>query len=1226
LQHPQRPHEGIPLLKSAEKDLAMTQQKNFEMRESSVALRKKYRSAVLRGPGWIAEFCVFVLITVLPICIKAQVLYGTLVGNVTDQSGAVVEGATVVATNTGTGISHTESTDTSGIYRFTDLEAGTYKVSISAQSFAVTNGEGILVQTNVVRRFDAQLKPAAAGVTVTVTGAAPEMQTDNATPTVELESAQVQNIDATAGQNMRNFQSLLALVPGTIQPSTQEAGHSESGNPGDTMMFNTNGMSGSNNLTRIDGVSDIYPWLPELTAYTPSTEAIATVNVVTNSMNAEQGFASGAAVNVTTKSGSNTFHGSAWEYNMTSALMAHPYFTPASTPIPKYILNQFGANYGGPIKRNKAFFFGNWERTRRAVALAGYQTVPSAAMLAGNFVGVTDSKGSPVTIYDPTTCNSTGTGCLQVGAPGDPNGSGTPNVLSPSQISYPASQMVKLLQANNNADLPSQTNNNLLSVNGISNDWYGRADGEYTRDNIDSRVDFNLSKNSTLFGRYGIQKTNLFDPQTLGAAGGTTFDGGQPGNAPSIVQSIGVGATYSFLSNLLLDANVGYTRQGFSAKNTDLGTDSGLSYFQIPGTNGTCSLCGGQPAFIFSSLSNLGNQNRSNPFQFRDNAYVAAANLSGIKGKHSTRYGIEFDRFDINHFQPQNTYGPRGGFDFTGNLSSDGGAQAANAFTDWADFLFGYPAEVQKDTQYLNPAASRESVWSAYAQDQWQATEKLTVTYGIRYEYYPMITRDHGGMDIFNPANGNLYVEGSGGVPAVDEVQVGKGMIVPRFGLAYRIDSKTVARAGFGISTNPDSFRNVLTTYPSVVSQTLVGNTSYVPPQVPNSSGTLVPEVWSPVAADTVGIPALTPPTLSPGSPVVALGALGTPKGSLGATTLPMNYRRGYYESYNAALEHEFPGAITVNATYVGEQIRREVPGININAATAPGQTAAQEPMNLLYGITAGITSEIPDGTGHYNGLQVHATHRFTGNNMVALSYTWSRSRNDFGENSDGESALKIAMPQPYWNLNRGLSDYDQPQNLQVYGNYALPFGKGQAHLQSGPGGYVLGGWQLSGALSRASGFPFTITGSGSALGPSTSGSTEFADAIAAPASILAGHNLSKPYFNPADFADPLADEKAANGGQFCNSTTNVALCRFGSAGRNSVRGPGLTNPSLSVARNFAITERFGFVFQATAFNLTNTPQLNNPNSSVTGGNFGYITGATANSSRELRFSGRINF
>ena len=169
--------------------------------------------------------------------------------------------------------------------------------------------------------------------------------------------------------------------------------------------------------------------------------------------------------------------------------------------------------------------------------------------------------------------------------------------------------------------------------------------------------------------------------------------------------------------------------------------------------------------FIQHGLSYLGNPNNSNPFQFRDNTYVLAANLSWIKGKHSTRYGMEFEHFAINHFQPQNTYGPRGGFNFTGGLTTLTGGTAANGYNSWADFLLGLPQLVEKDTQYLNPATVRENVWAFYAQDQWQTTEKLTVNYGIRYEYYPIATRDHSGLDIFNPADGNLYVEGAAAFP-----------------------------------------------------------------------------------------------------------------------------------------------------------------------------------------------------------------------------------------------------------------------------------------------------------------------------------------------------------------------------------------------------------------------------------------------------------------------------
>ena len=233
------------------------------------------------------------------------------------------------------------------------------------------------------------------------------------------------------------------------------------------------------------------------------------------------------------------------------------------------------------------------------------------------------------------------------------------------------------------------------------------------------------------------------------------------------------------------------------------------------------------------------------------------------------------------------------------------------------------------------------------------------------------------------------------------------------------------------------------------------------------------------------GIPSLPPPTLSPSSPSVALGSLGTPAGTLGATTLPLNYRRGYYESYNVAIERELPGAMTLNAAYVGELIIREVPGININANQAPGQTVAQEPMNALYGISAGITSEIPNGTGHYNGLQAQAKRRFAGDSSVGVNYTYSRAMNDYGDQSDGVVFVH-SMAAPYWRLNRAVAGFDRTHNLQIFGNYMLPIGKGQGFLPGGVAGYILGGWSLSGSLSRESGTPFTVTGSGGSLGPST--------------------------------------------------------------------------------------------------------------------------------------------
>ncbi|GGA58228.1 hypothetical protein GCM10011507_07000 [Edaphobacter acidisoli] len=1119
-----------------------------------------------------------VLISLSSMSGHAQVLYGTLVGNVTDSAGLPVPSATVVATNMATGISKTTVTDSSGAYRLTNVDAGTYKISIAAKSFASTVGTSILVQTNTEKRFDAKLLPASVGQTVTVTGAPPELQTDTATVGFALETTQVQTLVATPGANMRNFQSLYMLIPGFTPPT---ADHSEAGNPGDTLFASVNGVSGSNNNTRIDGVSDIYAWLPEIAAYSPSTEAIASVNVVTNSPNAEQGFASGAVINVATKSGTNDFHGTAWEYNMISALEAKGYYVPANKPIPKYIMNQFGANYGGPIRKNKAFFFANWERTRRSQAVSGFQTVPTTAMINGDFSGVSTA------IYDPSTGNqTTGAGRTQF----------SNNMIPSGEISYAAQQMAKLMTA----DAPN------VAGAGLSNNFFAAADAEYTRDNIDSRVDYTPNSSSTIFGRYGIQKTSLFDPQALGKAGGATLDGGQPGNAPSIIQSVGMGGTYTFRPNLVADANFGYLRQGLAAKNTDIGTNWGLTYFNIPGTNGPSPLDGGIPRFSFTDISALGNSNNSNPFQFRDNTYVSAANLSWTRGKHSTRYGMEFQHYAINHFQPQNTYGPRGGFNFSGGLTSLPGGAAANGYNAWADFLLGLPNLVQKDTQYLNPATIRESVWAFYAQDQWQITDKLTFTYGVRYEYYPIATRDHSGLDIFNPNDGKIYILGAEGVPSSAEVHVGKGMIVPRIGLAYRLDQKTVVRAGFGISTNPDSYRNVLTSYPSVVSQTIQGASSYVSPIVNGAAATLV-----------TGIPAITPPTLGSTTNSVALGTLGTPAGTLGATTLPLNYRRGYYESYNAAIERELPGSVAVQATYVGDLIIREVPGININAS-APGTNVAGEPLNQAFGISAGVTSEIPMGTGHYNGLQMQAKRRFSADSTVGVNYTYSRSINDYGDASDGSSSLLVAYL-PDWRLNRAVAGFDRTHNLQIFGNYMLPFGRGKSLLQNGAAGFLLGGWGISGVLSRESGTPFTVTGSAGSL--SAQGSTQFADQIVPKVQILGGHDSTHPYFNTADFADPSVAELAAAGGVKSN-----IVYRFGTAGRNSVRGPGFFNLSTSLARTFRLTERFGLVFRAEAFNLTNTPSFANPASNVSSASGFGIISSTQNNNRELRLSGRLNF
>jgi len=522
----------------------------------------------------------------------------------------------------------------------------------------------------------------------------------------------------------RNFQSLLVIVPGYAPPVSA---HSEAGNPQGSLATNVNGASYNNNNTRIEGTSDLYPWLPEIAAYIPPTEAIQTVNVVTASFDAEQGMAGGSVVNVFIKSGTNQFHGSAWEYNQISALKARNYFYYGANN-PKNIVNQFGGNFGGPIKKNKLFFFGNWEVTDKRANVSALETVATDPLRAGNF-GATGTI-----IYDPGTGASNGTGRTPF-----PN-----NMIPVSRFAFASNKMISLMPEPNQASATSTTNN----------DYFGSGDYSSTHHNIDTKINYNTNEKATIFGRYAISPSNIFDRPGLGPAEGNTLDGGQPGTSTGRVQSTGFGATYTITPTLLLDGNAGYTRLRLDSENVDIGTNYGLTTLNIPGTNGPYSLDGGYPNFGVTGFSSFGNSNVSNPFLFRDNVYVGAVNLGWIKGTHSFRFGGEYQHFGINHFQPQTSFGPRGGFNFTGGLTALSGGASPNLYNAWADFLLGLPQNMGISTEYINPATVRESSLAFYARDTWQVNRKLTVSYGIRYEYYPFATRDNFGGDVYNPVTG----------------------------------------------------------------------------------------------------------------------------------------------------------------------------------------------------------------------------------------------------------------------------------------------------------------------------------------------------------------------------------------------------------------------------------------------------------------------------------------
>jgi len=1074
---------------------------------------------------------------------RAQVLYGSLTGEVTDQSSAVVPGAKVEALNVGTGVLRQATTDERGVYIFTNLQPGTYKVTVSANSFKTVIEGNVIVNANEVRRVDRAMQIASTSETVEVSASANILQTDKADVHQEITSQEVVQLPYSGGEG-KNFQSLLFLVPGAGIIAAPEA-NSEAGNPQRAQTLFMNGVSSTGNSTKLDGATIAYPWLPVNIAYVPPSEAIETVNVSTNSFDAEQGAAGGAAVNVQIKSGTNQLHGVAFERNQNNDMVAVQYFG-HSAPLAKNIFNQFGFAVGGPIwipkvvnGKNKLFFFMDYQGTRRKqYASATNLTLPSTAMRTGDFT----STG--VTIYDPLTGNPDGTGRTPFAN----------NVIPTNRIASASSTLTALL--------PTLTRPTAATLN---YDAYGNT--SYSRDNWDFKVNYNPNDKSMVWGRYSISPMDILAPLVLGKAGGDAFSGGNPGHAGGRVQTTAAGFTYTFSATLLMDGNVGYTRQNIGANGDPEDGNFGLDVLKIPGTNGVGPNYAGIPAFQVTGVANMGNASTGSPFQFRDNQYTTAINLGKIKGAHSLRFGFQYDKYALNHFQPQGgTFGTaRGTFGFDGTLTALKGGDQVNAngtpANSWAQFLLGFPSRMGKITQFQNPNALRFSDWAFYARDQWQISSKLTINYGIRWEYYPIFSHNWYGATRFDPVSKNILVGGEGGVPWDTGASASKKGFAPRLGIAYRLGPKTVIRSGYGITIDPDNMRNQRNAFPAVVNQDFSPASTY---QFITNAGvaqsSLVTGLPIPVFPDiTVGT--IKPSTTA--SPTTYL-----PTTAISAT-FPQYMNRGYIQSWNFFVQREFSQTLTAEAGYVGTHGVHTMLGVNINGS-APG--TGNNGRQLFPYSTSDINMYMPFGNMTYNGLQTRIKKRI-GNGLVGISYTFSKTINNTnGDNGDG--TLFRAYPMSY-TLDKAIAGFDRTHIFQLYHVYQLPCGKGQKFLNKGVASWIFGGFQLSGTLSRYSGLPFTVGASNSTL--NAAGQTQTADQLNPVVNILGGHDPNTPYFDGTAFGP-------------------ITTARLGSTGRNLLRGPGVFTMNQSVSRTFSFKDgKLKLELVGEAFNLTNTPNFANP-------------------------------
>ena len=1141
----------------------------------------------------------------------AQVLYGTITGNVTDQSGAALSGATVTALEVRTGVSNTQTTDAAGIYRFPALLPGTYKLSIAANGFSKQETAGIELHANDVIGQDARLKVGNVATEVTVTTAPPLLQTETADVRRDITSKELANLPIMGSQG-GNFQELIRTIPGS--GLTAET-NSLAGNPQRAINANVNGMSNQSINTRLDGVQDAYPWLPANVAYVPPSDAIETVNVVTNSFNAEQGNAGGAAVNVQVKSGTNHYHGDAHWSHTDQNFAARNYFQTDPKLFPKKNRNnqnQFGGAVGGFIKRDKLFFFTDYERTtQRQLAGPDTRTLPTAAMMTGDFRNL---PGNPI-IYDPATGDKHGAGKQQISC------NGVLNTICANRIDPAAQFMVKLLQP-----LAAQE---FTTANGLNN-WTGSSTALFNRDNADGKVTYVMSQSTNIFGRYSFSKTLVFDPPLLGPAVGDATNGGQLGNAPGLVQSVGLGLTHTFTPSLLVDWNFGFTRQRLGST-FDLTSARGLNDLKIPGTNnagavGDPSLYYGYPGFIFPTAQTppgttastngaaLGNAQPANPFLFRDQQFVTGANVSWNRGKHALRGGIEWNHTQINHFQPQGgTFQqPRGSFEFNGFITDLQGT-TPTWFHSWADFMLGLPDATGKARALFNPNALRWSTWAWYLQDHFQVTPKVMLTLGLRWEYYPFGYSDNNkGLRYMNLQTGQVLIGGYGNIPRNDGIDAGHGQFLPRVGVAYAITPTTVLRAGYGMSADPYTWHVLRNAYPAVVldTNTPQNTADYIP--AASLTGLNGTGLGSGSYSVPTGVVLSALPSLSSGTVPLPLNA--------STTTIPNPFNRGYFNSYNAAVEQQMGKDVTYSLAYVGTYAVRPVVNMNANASP-PGTGSAGGILSQRYGAnyTGTINMLNPFKNARYDSLQTSVVYRFSGGSNLRASYTWSKALNY----ADNEDLGSLAYPYPtYWQKNYGPTGFDRTDNFELSGVIALPFGKGEPWLQNGIGAAILGGWLVNPVVSAMSGVPFTVSASGSL---NANGSGQTADLVSnfhitkgRPPRTGVTCALGDPscsYFTASSFAAPLI--------------TSAANAHYGNTNRNEFRGPGYFLANLSIVRDFKIKEFMTFRVRGDAFGLTNTPHFANPGATCPGNaaspdpnlrlcnsgsnnNFGIVTGTAS--------------
>jgi hypothetical protein len=1090
--------------------------------------------------------------------VRAQIDTGAIVGTVKDASGALVPNASVEITNAATNEKQMVVTNSAGEYQFPALRPGMYSVRVTAQGFGSQVRNDIEIHVQSRPSVDFTLAVGATNTTVEVTAAEPLLQTQDAVLGGVVQSRQINDLPL----NGRRYADLALLEPGIQKNLT---------NPNNTApdRFSSNGNLETQNYFSLDGIDNNSGStnLQEGSVQTvqPPPDALQEFRVQTRTYSAEFGTSAGAVINASLKSGTNEFHGDVWEFLRNSKLDSNSYFNNLNgVRRGRFSQNQFGGTIGGPIIKNRTFFFVDGQDFTSRKATTVLSTVPTLLMKQGNFTELRTSLPAP---------SATGqAGCIQG------------NIISGSCLDPVATKLLGLFPDPN---IPS-----VVANLGKAASWTGAPNYQFQYSvpndtySVDTRIDHNLTANNRIFGHFSDYHVDRQDPPW------TTNPLAGNGNFATQYRIRGYNVALAW-DDILKPSMVNELRGGFNrdyAHSDPIGLTLGQSNASDYGLTGVpvSPNAAGIPPINISGLTRLGSSPWRPQFQIAQ-VWQLIDTLSWLKGNHSFKFGYEHRHTSDNFLDIQSPQGQ----------ITSAGIYTGNTGFGVPDFLLGDVSTAQFTTPTV--VHNYEYAHNFFAQDTWRVRPNLTVNFGLRYELFTPVLNHQNAMANFTAANGGGFVTASDGdLFQRALVHPDRNDFAPRVGFAWQPVQRVVLRGGFGIF------------YQHMVR---IGSESMLalnPPFVIDGSLSQSFPSTTPVFLLRNGFPAnqFTPALLD--------------LTKLQVRAQDPNERTPYVSQVSFGPQIELSKSTVLNISYVGNFGRKENRLRNANQGIFSGSGANGQPVTLfpypnlnssqttLAGNHAFLELATNDGNTNYNGLLVSLTQRSFKGLTYGLSYTFSKNFSDYVDNLTGGSTPENAYD---YALERSFSPFDVTHRFIGYGTWDIPLGKGKALLNHGGiVNQVAGGWQLNTIVTLETGTPFTVTApdnsqtGGNHQSRANCTGDPYQGATTDPA-LFVGSSAPGFFLNPAAFAVP-------------------ALGTFGNCAPRAFHGPGLENVDASLFKDFPMTERFRLQFRAEFFNAFNHPNFNNPNASVAPSSIGSFgkSFSTVTDPREIQFSLKLYY